>query len=64
MPPRALPRIDATGTGLDPMNAVVKSLLILILIAVGGGIAFLAAWDIPPPTHPVEQIIPNDRFAR
>ena len=39
-------------------------ILIAMLIAIAGGLAYLATWDIPPPSAPVEQIIPNDRFPR
>lgn len=42
-----------------------KSLLVLVLavvVLVGGGLVFLATWDIPPPTQPMEKVIPNDRF--
>ena len=46
------------------MNMFTKAILIIVLIALGGGVAYLAMWDIPPPTHPVERIIPNDRFPR
>ena len=34
------------------------------LLALGGGAALLAAWDIPAPSAEVERIIPNDRFPR
>lgn len=42
-----------------------KYLLVVALVfvaLVGGGLVFLATWDIPPPTQPMEQVIPNDRF--
>jgi hypothetical protein len=43
---------------------VLKFLIAIILVAVAGGVVFLATWDIPPPTHPVEKVIANDRFTR
>ncbi|MBO6825489.1 MAG: hypothetical protein JJ879_04755 [Sneathiella sp.] len=39
-------------------------LLFLITAAVVGGGVFLAAWDIPAPTVPVERVIPNDQFPK
>lgn len=39
-------------------------LIVLILVAVGGGFAFLATWEIPAPSKPVEKVIANDRFPR
>ena len=50
------------------MNALKRPLfilvLVLIVVIVGGFAAFLAAWDIPPPSAKIEKVIPNDRFAR
>lgn len=42
------------------------SLLVLVtfILAVGGGVAFLATWDIPAPVTNVERVIPDDRFPR
>lgn len=37
---------------------------LLLLVAAGGGVAFLAAWDIPAPTASVERVIPDERFPR
>ncbi len=39
-------------------------LIILLLVTVGGGLAFLATWDIPAPSQKVEKVLDNDRFAR
>jgi hypothetical protein len=41
---------------------MVKVILIVIAVAIVGGVAFLATWDMPPPTATVEKVIPNDRF--
>ena len=46
------------------MSRASAVILIVVLIAAAGGFAYLATWDIPPPSAPVEQIIPNDRFPR
>ncbi|WP_185973791.1 hypothetical protein [Ferrovibrio terrae] len=37
--------------------------LVLILL-VGGGVAFLASWDIPAPRSKVEKVIPADRLGK
>jgi hypothetical protein len=37
--------------------------LILILL-VGGGVVFLASWDIPAPRAKVEKVIPADRLGK
>jgi hypothetical protein len=39
-------------------------LLVLLIISVVGGLAFLATWDIPAPSQKVEKVLDNDRFAR
>ncbi len=39
-------------------------LLIVLVLTVGGGVAFLASWDIPAPVTPVEKVLPDDRFPR
>jgi hypothetical protein len=37
-------------------------LALLILILVGGGIAFLATTDLSPPLKTLEKVIPDERF--
>jgi len=46
------------------MNTFVKILLLLVLIAVVGIGVFLATWDMPPPSAPVERVVPDERFGR
>ncbi|MEE9250977.1 MAG: hypothetical protein V3U93_07610 [Alphaproteobacteria bacterium] len=46
------------------MSKLYRVLLFLLLIALAGGAVFLASWDIPPPSAPVEKVIPNDRVFR
>ncbi|WP_417789232.1 hypothetical protein [Terasakiella pusilla] len=46
------------------MKALSKFLLVLILLVLAGAGVFLATWDIPAPTAPVEKTIPDDRFPR
>ncbi len=42
------------------------SRIVLIALAAGivAGAAFLATWDIPPPTRQIEKEIPDERFPR
>ncbi|MGI9489381.1 MAG: hypothetical protein ACR2RF_26540 [Geminicoccaceae bacterium] len=39
-------------------------LLLTLLILGLGGTAFLAVWDIPPPTAKVERTLSDDKFPR
>jgi hypothetical protein len=39
-----------------------RIVLLVALVAIVGGAAFLVTWDIPPPTATVEIVLPNDRF--
>ncbi|MCH8996789.1 MAG: hypothetical protein IID48_00810 [Proteobacteria bacterium] len=44
-----------------------KSTLVLVVtvlaVLVGAG-AYLATWEIPPPTTAVEKVLPDERFPR
>ena len=39
------------------MSFFIRTLLVLVLLALGGGSVFLATWDIPPPTAAVEKVM-------
>lgn len=43
-----------------------KIAIILVLTLLVGGIggAFLATWDMAPPTQTMEKVIPNERLPR
>lgn len=41
---------------------LVRVVAVLLVLAIGGGMIFLAAWDMPAPSAPVVKVIPNDRF--
>jgi len=41
-----------------------KLLLVLVVILIGGGLAFLLTWDIPPPAGPIEIALPDERFEK
>jgi hypothetical protein len=46
----------------------IKKPTIIALVVVAGlltsGAIFLLTWDIPPPSAPVEKVLPDDRFPR
>ncbi len=37
-------------------------LLVVLLLGLVGGAVFLATWEIPAPSAPVEKVIPDDTF--
>jgi hypothetical protein len=43
------------------MSFLTRLVLVLLLIAVGGGVLFLATWDMPSPSQVIEKPIPADR---
>jgi hypothetical protein len=44
------------------MVKVLLVLFILLFVVIGGGFAYLATRDMPPPTTRIEREIPNDRL--
>lgn len=46
------------------MGKLTIALVIVIILALLGGMAFLAFWSPPPPSAPVEKVIPNERFPK
>ncbi|MDE0943834.1 MAG: hypothetical protein OSB58_15560 [Alphaproteobacteria bacterium] len=36
----------------------------VLILVVGGGMAFLAMWEIPAPSAPVQKVLSDDRFPR
>ncbi len=46
------------------MSKIYLIIFLMLLAIVVGGAAFLATWDIPPPTDRLEKVLPNDRFPR
>jgi hypothetical protein len=47
-----------------PMTLIPRIIFVVLAAAVIGGGIFLATWDIPAPSAPVEKVIPNDRVLR
>ena len=46
------------------MRGLPAILLIVVALVIAGAAVFLMTWEIPPPTAPVEKVIPNERFPR
>jgi uncharacterized protein YxeA len=46
------------------MKKIILFLVILLIVAIGGGLAFLATWEIPAPSQKVEKVLNNDKFPR
>lgn len=46
------------------MSKVYTVLAVLLLAGLVGGFVFLAAWDIPPPLHPVEKDVTAAAFSQ
>lgn len=44
------------------MSNLARVLLVLLIVALVGGGIFLATWNIPAPSAPIEKVIPNDRL--
>ena len=36
----------------------------VVVALLASGAIFLLTWDIPPPSAPVEKVLPDDRFPR
>jgi hypothetical protein len=46
------------------MGKLTIGLVVVIVLAVLGGAAFLALWNPPPPSAPVEKVLPDARFPK
>ena len=46
------------------MKKIILFLVILLIVEIGGGLAFLAIWEIPVPSQKVEKVLNNDKFPR
>jgi hypothetical protein len=46
------------------LSRITKFILLLVLLVVVAGGAFLFTWEIPAPERQVEKVISNDRFPR
>ena len=48
----------------ERMGKITVALVIVIALLLVAGGAFLAFWNPPPPTAPVEKVIPDARFPK
>jgi len=46
------------------MRKLTLVLVVTVLAALVGVGAYLATWEIPPPTTAVEKVLPDERFPR
>ncbi|MEM9682926.1 MAG: hypothetical protein AAF942_06655 [Pseudomonadota bacterium] len=46
------------------MNRFTLTILVVFIALVAGGAVFLATWEIPPPSKPVEKVLDDGRFPR
>jgi len=54
----------AQVAGRGGMGKVTVALVIVIALLLLGGMAFLAFWNPPPPSAPVEKVLPDARFPK
>ncbi len=46
------------------MLKLTVAILVLVVVLLGGGVTYLALWDIPAPSKSVEKVIPDERLPR
>ena len=46
------------------MSRIILVLLAILGVLLIGGLLYVAIFDLPAPSKPVEKVIPNERFAR
>jgi hypothetical protein len=46
------------------MGKLTIGFVVIVILAVLGGAAFLAFWNPPAPTAPVEKVVPDARFPK
>jgi hypothetical protein len=47
-----------------PSGSLIGIAVALVLLVLGGLVVFLATADLPPPSQPVEKVLPDSRFSR
>ena len=46
------------------MPKLLMSILLLLALLVVGGAIYVAIWDVPPPVHTVERVLPDDMLGK
>ena len=41
-----------------------RVLFLVAIVVILGGLIFVLSWDIPPPTKPVEVVIPDEKLPK
>lgn len=54
--------VFAQSSGGGAGARLAQGLIVIVLLALAGGVIFLGFWDIQPPSRTVEKVISNDRF--
>ena len=54
--------VFAQSSGGGAGTRLAQGLVVILLLALAGGVIFLGFWDIQPPSQTVEKVIPNERF--
>ena len=49
---------------MRPSRRLTSVLALVVVLLVGGGIAFLATTDLSPPLKTWEKVLPDERFPR
>lgn len=55
---------DLNGAAVERkglMGRIGQVIIIVVVLGIAGGVAFLATRDIPAPSAPVVKVIPNDK---
>ncbi|MEI8393518.1 MAG: hypothetical protein WCF85_02200 [Rhodospirillaceae bacterium] len=54
----------SSASSVRPSKRLASALALLVVMLVGGGVAFLATTDLSPPLKTLEKVLPDERFPR
>jgi len=52
--------VRASRSSDSGKSVVLRALALIVILAIGGAIAFLMIWDIPPPKQPIDATITKE----
>ncbi len=61
---RVRSRTLSNPSSMRPSRRLTSVLALVVVLLVGGGIAFLATTDLSPPLKTLEKVLPDERFPR